>query len=74
MRDTSFLNGRLLRGAAASFASMLAVCAQAAAPGISGPNFSLSASPGLHQSARRDQRVHVGLWLHDSARCGCLPA
>jgi len=47
MRDTNTktLVGRLLRGAAAAFVSLLAVPAQAGVPGITGPTFNLRAGP-----------------------------
>jgi len=47
MRDTKTktLVGRLLRGAAAAFVLLLAVNAQAAVPGITGPTFNLRAEP-----------------------------
>ena len=46
MRDTKNLIGRFLRGAAVALASTLALSAQAAAPGITGPSFDLTAAPG----------------------------
>jgi FtsP/CotA-like multicopper oxidase with cupredoxin domain len=47
MRDTKtkILVGRLLRGVAAAFVSLLAVPAEAAVPGITGPTFNLRAGP-----------------------------
>ena len=44
--DTKSMIARLLRSAMAAFASLLAVTAHAAAPGISGPSFDLTAAPG----------------------------
>ena len=46
MRYMTTLIGRLLLGAAVSYASLLAVTAHAAAPGITGPSFDLTAAPG----------------------------
>jgi FtsP/CotA-like multicopper oxidase with cupredoxin domain len=46
MRDTRLSSGRLLRACAAALVSLVAAGAQAAAPGIQGPSFSLSATPG----------------------------
>lgn len=48
MRDMKMktLIGRFVRGTAVAFASLLAVTAQAAAPGITGPIFDLTAAPG----------------------------
>jgi FtsP/CotA-like multicopper oxidase with cupredoxin domain len=46
MRDMHNLIGLLLRGAAVVCASLLAFSAQAAAPGITGPSFDLTAAPG----------------------------
>src|SRR5882672_8019404 len=47
MRDTNTLIGLLLRGIATVVASVLAVTAQAAAPGITGTTFDLTAAPGF---------------------------
>ena len=46
MCDMKTLIGLLLRGAAVSFISMFAIIAHAAAPGITGLSFDLSAAPG----------------------------
>jgi FtsP/CotA-like multicopper oxidase with cupredoxin domain len=46
MRDTKNLNGPLARGAAMACATLFAMTAQAAAPGITGPSFDLVAAPG----------------------------
>ena len=46
MRDTKDLIGRFLRGTAVALASVFALGAQAAAPGITGPTFDLTAAPG----------------------------
>ncbi|HKE96588.1 MAG TPA: multicopper oxidase domain-containing protein, partial [Povalibacter sp.] len=46
MRDTKLFIGRLLQGAAAAIVSLVGVSVEAAAPGITGPNFNLSATPG----------------------------
>ena len=47
MRDTKALIALLLRGTATVVASVLAITAQAAAPGITGTAFDLTAAPGL---------------------------
>src|SRR5512139_866668 len=44
--DTKTMIWQLLRSAAAAFASLLAITAHAAAPGITGPSFDLTATPG----------------------------
>ena len=46
MCDMKTLIGLLLRGAAVSFISVFAIIAHAAAPGITGPSFDLSAAAG----------------------------
>ena len=46
MRDTKSFSGRLLQAGSAAIISLVAFGAEAAAPGIAGPNFSLSATPG----------------------------
>lgn len=46
MRDMKILIGRIVRGAAVAFTSLVAFTAQAAAPGITGPSFDLTAAPG----------------------------
>jgi len=43
--NTKSLLGQLLHGAAFALASLVAVSAQAAVPGITGPTFNLSATP-----------------------------
>jgi FtsP/CotA-like multicopper oxidase with cupredoxin domain len=46
MRDTKTTNGWLLHGTAAAIVSLIATGAEAAAPGIEGPSFGLSATAG----------------------------
>lgn len=47
MRDTKPLGGLLIQASAAAVVALTAAGAEAAAPGISGPNFNLSATPGF---------------------------
>jgi len=71
--DTKSMIARLLRSAMAAFASLLAVTAHAAAPGISGPSFDLTAAPGY---ISQPDGATVYSWGYGcaSAPSGFLPA
>jgi len=63
--NTKSLLGQLLHGAAFALASLVAVSAQAAVPGITGPTFNLSATPA-HISQPDGATVYFwGYRLHD---------
>jgi FtsP/CotA-like multicopper oxidase with cupredoxin domain len=72
MRDTTPLSGRLIRAGAALLASLFAAGAEAAAPGITGPSFSLSATAG-YTSQPDGTSVYTWGYGCTSAPAGFLP-
>jgi len=73
MRNTKTMIWWLLRSATVAFASLLAITAHAAAPGISGPSFDLTAAPGF---ISQPDGATVYSWGYgcNSAPNGFLPA
>ncbi len=64
MRNMRTLIGRLLPGTALAFASLLAVTTQAAAPGITGPSFDLTAADGYITQPSGDSVYTWGYGCH----------
>ena len=64
---------RLLPLAMVALALLLTATAHAAAPGITGPTFNLTAKRRLHHSAGRAGDLFVGLRLQRTRRRGLLP-
>ena len=73
MRDMKNLIRRLLRSMTVAFASLLAATAHAAAPGITGPSFDLTAAPG-HISQPDGATIYSWGYGCNTAPSGFLPA
>jgi len=73
MRDTKTLIGLFLRGTATVVASVLAVSAQASAPGITGTSFQLVAAPG-YISQPDGETIYSWGYGCNSAPAGFAPA